>query len=87
MDTGISFLIVLHKLLDSCPEQERARISEKSKKQFDIVGTSLTAQQLKLGAYTPEGTSLIPGQGTKILHAVRCVAKNIFKLKKEKKRI
>ena len=45
------------------------------------------AQQLKLSAYTPGGTSLIPGQGTKILHAVRCVAKNIFKLKKEKKRI
>lgn len=43
------------------------------------------AQQLKLSAYTPGGMSSIPGQGTKILHAVWCMAKKIFKLKKEKK--
>ena len=36
------------------------------------------AQQLKLGAHTPVGTSSIPGRGTKILHAVCCAAKNIF---------
>ena len=38
----------------------------------DFSGTSLVVQQLGLHASTAGGTSLIPGRGTKILHAPRC---------------
>ena len=34
-------------------------------------GTSLTVQWLKLHASTSGGAGLIPGQGTKILHAAQ----------------
>ena len=35
------------------------------------VGTSLVVQRLRLCASTAEGEGLIPGQGTKILHAMQ----------------
>ena len=45
-------------------------------------GTSLAVQRLRLCAYTAEGEGSIPGQGTKILHAVWC-GQNIKKKKKK----
>ena len=39
---------------------------------IDFSGTSLAVQQLGLHASTAGGTGLIPGRGTKILHAPRC---------------
>ena len=38
-------------------------------------GTSLAVQSLRLRASTAEGAGLIPGQGTKIPHAVWCSQK------------
>ena len=40
-----------------------------------ILGTSLAGQQLRLQASTVGGTGLIPGQGTRMQHAMWCVQK------------
>ena len=42
---------------------------------MDLERFSLVVQLLGLCASTAEGTSLIPGQGTKILHTAQCSQK------------
>ena len=44
-------------------------------------GTSLAVQRLRLCASSARGAGSIPGQGTKIPHAVRCSRKSILKKK------
>ena len=46
-----------------------------------IPGTSLAVQWWRLHAFTARGTGLIPGQGTKIPHAIEC-GQNSFLIKK-----
>ena len=53
----------------------------------DNRGTSLAVQWSRLHTSTAGGTGLIPGQGTKILHATaRCGQKKKKKRKKERKK-
>ena len=47
-------------------------MGEDSLRKKGAVGNSLAVQWLRLHASTTGGMGLIPGQGTKILHATQC---------------